>query len=314
MLDAQIHVAPLHGDSLAEGRLVSDSGFAPVVAPTGDRVAFLRMPSSAGLNLPELRVAVPGDESRMLTDRVVMPTYREIPPLGFESEPFVWSPDGTRLYLVQEEPDGDRIVAGLSPDGGPPVEYDRVSRPASPGDLSVDPSGARLAWVVNEPGGSHEIRITSTDGGGGIDVLHVDDAAVGLVLAGWLGSRGPIVALRWFVGLARVESVEAILVHLDGRIERLPAVSGAIASQAVLDPRGRLLVPTAVNGRTGLMALDLRGGRNRVWQLALDDVPVSAPRMTPDGRVLFARHSVNADIWLFRFVADDGSPNTGGIP
>jgi len=298
LFDASIVLATLRGHTVEGSRVLVEDGFSPRLSPDGRWVAFLRYPSEAGGSYSILAVTDTAGTDWQVTDRYLIPPFRFLPPVAWSARHVAWSPSGPSLYFLAGSPSGRPVLmrADMAPGGPETRTVLDFAAGEEPMGLAPSPEGERLAYLVHVPvRGVRELRLWDPTGGRS-RVLFTDSSAVELHTAGWISEEGPIVLIRSLQPTGD-ESGEPILVGLQGDLRHLPVLDHAIGAQAkVLPGTSRLLAPFVEGDVPSLAALDLDDEVAR-WTVFMEGFPYSALEALDGGRLLYARHELNADVW-----------------
>ena len=135
-------------------RLVDEPPFPPAGSPTG-RVLYL---GAKGSHRGAFGLDVVTGDVATLTEENASVLWA------------AWSPDGSRLAYIQQEPGPRYAVVVADADGNHPVTIHEEDDASLPGpdliDLSWSPDGDRIAYSGRAPGHGRTILIVNTDGTG----------------------------------------------------------------------------------------------------------------------------------------------------
>jgi Tol biopolymer transport system component len=270
----------------------------PSIAPT----------TSADLSLTESSAPLPGgrlaygrfdpDGAHVFTANTDGTDERALLPSVAEGPRF--SPDGRRLVVVTESPQGLIFSGFVNPDGSNFVRLDSPDPTLNLGCGSWSPDGSRLgceAWDDTDLTRQGVYTVRASDGG---DLTRVTTSPAG-THDGYCGGHSPdgrqLLFLR--ADLPDEEQATMMVVNVDGSDER-PVIAQKVGLWCDWSPDGKTIL-TEANGSLLLVPVD--GGEPSEITIAAD-APVTATRgsWSPDGTwIVFSRvTSTGEDIYIMR--------------
>ena len=274
--------APSAGAALPATAGATSAGGSPAPIP-GGRLAYGRF-SPGGTH--SFTANTDGtDEQRLLSSR---------------AEGATWSPDGSRLAVNADNPQGLLFVGLVSPDGSGYVQFHSPDPTLNLGCAPWSPDGSRLAceaWDDTDVTRNGIYTVRTSDGG---DLIRVTTSPVGTkdVAPGDFSPDGrQIVFLR--ADPPDEEHLTLMVVNIDGTGER--AITDVkVGMWCSWSPDGKTIL-TEANGSLLLVPLD---GRQPSPIKVAANAPVTATRgaWSPDGTwIVFSRvSSAGEDIYIMR--------------
>jgi Tol biopolymer transport system component len=211
-----------------------------------------------------------------------------------------FSPDGRRLVVVVESPQGLIFSGFVNPDGSNFMRLDSPDPTLNLGCGSWSPDGSRLgceAWDDTDLTRQGTYTVRASDGG---DLTRVTISPAG-THDGYCGGHSPdgrqILFLR--ADLPDEKQATMMVVNVDGSDER-PVIAQKVGLWCDWSPDGKTIL-TEANGSLLLVPVD--GGEPSEIKIGAD-VPVTATRgsWSPDGTwIVFSRvTSTGEDIYVMR--------------
>lgn len=211
-----------------------------------------------------------------------------------------FSPDGRRLVVVVESPQGLIFSGFVNPDGSNFMRLDSPDPTLNLGCGSWSPDGSRLgceAWDDTDVTRQGVYTVRASDGG---DLTRVSTSPAG-THDGYCGGHSPngrqLLFLR--ADLPDEEQATMMVVNVDGSDER-PLIAQKVGLWCDWSPDGKTIL-TEANGSLLLVPVD--GSQPSAIRIAAD-APVTATRaaFSPDGTwIVFSRvTSTGEDIYIMR--------------
>jgi Tol biopolymer transport system component len=211
-----------------------------------------------------------------------------------------FSPDGRRLVVVVESPQGLIFSGFVNPDGSNFMRLDSPDPTLNLGCGSWSPDGSRLgceAWDDTDVTRQGVYTVRASDGG---DLTRVSTSPAG-THDGYCGGHSPngrqLLFLR--ADLPDEEQATMMVVNVDGSDER-PLIAQKVGLWCDWSPDGKTIL-TEANGSLLLVPVD--GSQPSAIEIAAD-APVTATRAawSPDGTwIVFSRvTSTGEDIYIMR--------------
>ena len=211
-----------------------------------------------------------------------------------------FSPDGRRLVVVVESPQGLIFSGFVKPDGSNFTRLDSPDPTLNLGCASWSPDGSRLgceAWDDTDVTRQGVYTVRASDGG---DLTRVTTSPAG-THDGYCGGHSPdgrqILFLR--ADLPDEKQATMMIVNVDGSDER-PVIAQKVGLGCDWSPDGKTIL-TESNGSLLLVPVD--GSQPSAIKIAAD-APVTATRaaFSPDGTwIVFSRvTSTGEDIYIMR--------------
>lgn len=258
-------------------------------APVAGRLVYVREPEG----VPVLYTAdVDGGDERELLRGAELPR---------------WSPDGTKLSVVAEGPQGLVFVGLIDPDGTDYVQFDSPDPTLNLGCSAWSPDGERLAcegWDDDDPSRNGIYSVRATDGG---DLMRITSAPDGTHDAP--GDYSPDGMQITFVrtDLSNEAHGTLMAVSVDGSGER-QLTEQLIGLSCRWSPDGSSILAEA-DGT--LLLVPAEGGEPSPIDLGVAGAYAAQAAWSPDGKKIvfwMAIHTDELDTWPDLYTANpDGS-------
>ncbi len=301
-LDARVLVAELRQGALADLRPIAERGYAPVLSPDGDRVAYLETSDDGALPyFTKLWVAeVESGRKRKVTDHFQMTGFNELP-AAIEARNVLWAAPDALLYVEASESIVPEIRRSRLSDAQSLPETLTAGEPRSQ-ILDVRQSAAGDLGFVYRTFDSPSWKLRVLGPATGISTLYARELPQGI-----LRLLGPLDGGRWVLAETPALSgvggrVEILDFRAGGPGREIAAIEGASIWTAVLDPDGPAVLLSAARGATSdIIRIDLDSGQSvRVTDNPLPGVVFCGIQPQGEGDLVYSRQQRNADLWLLR--------------
>lgn len=196
-----------------------------------------------------------------------------------------WSPDGTKISVAAEGPQGLIFVGVINPDGTDYMQFDSPDPTLNLGCSAWSPDGERLAcegWDDNDAGRNGIYTVRASDGG---DLTRITSAPEGRhdVPGDYSPDGTQITFVR--AGLSDEEQSMLMAINIDGSGERL-VTDQPIGLSCDWSPDGSSILTEA---RGTLLVVPADGGEPSPIDLGVSDAYAMRAAWSPDGeRIVFS--------------------------